>query len=106
MRIQCVALTIALAIIGAGACLAQSVGQARDPNRVYAVTCQYCHDTGIGPVLKGAQFPPDRIRRAVRHGYGSMPAFMPSDITETELAALAQMLNESSLPVGGGGARP
>lgn len=106
MRIQCVALTIALAIIGAGACLAQSASQSRDPNHVYAATCQYCHDTGIGPLLKGAHFPPDRIRLAVRHGHGSMPAFMPSDITETELAALAQMLSESSLPVAGGGAGP
>jgi hypothetical protein len=50
MRIQCVALTIALAIIGAGACLAQSVGQARDPDRVDALTCRDFHDTGIGPV--------------------------------------------------------
>jgi hypothetical protein len=35
-----------------------------------------------------------------------MPAFMPSDITEAELAALAQMLSESSWPVAGEGARP
>jgi hypothetical protein len=35
-----------------------------------------------------------------------MPTFMPSDITEAELAALAQMLSESSLPVAGGGTRP
>jgi 4-cresol dehydrogenase (hydroxylating) cytochrome subunit len=106
MRRYKVGLPLVLAIIGAGACLAQSVSQPRDPSHVYAATCQYCHDTGIGPPLKGAHFPADRIRLAVRHGPGSMPAFMPSDITEPELDALARMLSELSPPVAGRETRP
>jgi 4-cresol dehydrogenase (hydroxylating) cytochrome subunit len=102
----CVGLPLALAIVGAGTCLAQTASQPRDPSHVYAATCQYCHDTGIGPPLKGTHFPADRIRLAVRHGPGSMPAFMPSDITEPELVALARMLSELTPPVAGGEARP
>ena len=106
MRKYCVGLALALAIVDAGACLAQTASQPRDPGQVYAATCQYCHDSGIGPPLKGAHFPADQIRLAVRHGPGSMPAFMPSDITEPELAALARMLSELPPAVAGAGTRP
>jgi mono/diheme cytochrome c family protein len=106
MRVHDVGLTISLAIIGTGACWAQPAGQPRDPDHVYAVTCHYCHDTGIGPVLKGSHYPVDQIRTAVRHGHGSMPSFMPSEITEAELAALVHMLSDAALPKAGEGTRP
>ena len=104
MRKTYAAYTIALA---AGAVsLAQPAAPSRDPDRVYAVTCQYCHDTGIGPLLKGARLAPERIRLAVRQGYGSMLAFAPSEITDAELAALVQMLSEAPPPNAAGGASP
>jgi mono/diheme cytochrome c family protein len=70
----------------------------RDPEQVYAVTCHYCHDNGIGKVLKGAKLAPERIRLAVRQGYVAMPAFAPSFITDAELAALVTLLHEAPAP--------
>jgi mono/diheme cytochrome c family protein len=105
MWVRYVGHAAALAIIGAGTCFAQSAGQQRDPNRIYAITCHYCHDNGIGPALKGANFLPERIRLAVRQGYASMPAFMPSDITDAELAALVQMLSGPAAPTAAAGPR-
>lgn len=102
MRARHVRHTLALALIGAGACVAQAADEPRDPDRVYAITCHYCHDNGIGPALRGASLMPERIRLAVRQGYGSMPAFMPSDITDAELAALVQMLSAPAKPASDG----
>jgi len=106
MRSYHAGLAVALAIIGAGALLAQAADAPRDPNRVYEITCHYCHDNGIGMVLKGAHFPPERIEFAVRHGYASMPAFPPSYITDAELAALARMLSEAAPPAAAAGTKP
>jgi mono/diheme cytochrome c family protein len=106
MRMYHVGTVIALAIIGAGALLAQAADPPRDPNRVYAITCHYCHDNGIGMVLKGTHLPPERIQLAVRQGHASMPAFLPSYITDAELAALAQMLSASEPPAAAPGTKP
>ena len=90
-------------MLGLSACvastvLAQATHEPRDPAHLYDRTCHFCHDTGIGPPLKGSHYPADRIRTAVRHGHGAMIAFTPSEITDSELTALAQMLNQSSQP--------
>lgn len=98
MRTPYAVVTLAITLLAAAECLAQTPGATRDPNRVYAVTCQYCHDTGIGPPLKGARLASERIRLAVRQGYRSMLAFAPSEITDAELAALVQMLSEAAPP--------
>ncbi len=101
-----VGLSFLLAILCAGPCLAQSAGPARDPKRVYAATCHFCHDTGIGVPLKGSHYPADQIRFVVRHGYGAMIAFSPSEITDPELIALAQMLSEAAAPKATAAAHP
>jgi mono/diheme cytochrome c family protein len=106
MRTPHLGIRIALGLGVAAACLAQAASPARAPDRVYAVTCQYCHDTGIGPPLKGAQLAPERIRLAVRQGYRSMLAFAPSEITDAELAALVRMLSEAAPQTSADGVRP
>ena len=106
MRTDHVGIAVALAIIGAGALLAQAADPPRDANRVYEITCHYCHDNGIGMVLKGAHLPPERIQLAVRQGHASMPAFAPSYITDAELAALARMLSESAPPAAAPATKP
>lgn len=98
MRLRHAAAAIALSLIGAGACLARADAPARDPARVYAATCHFCHDTGIGPVIKGDRFTPDRIRFVVRHGDGAMIAFTPAEISHAELAALIDMLERAAAP--------
>ena len=106
MRRSRVGLSFLLAILCTGPCLAQSASPARDPKRVYAATCHFCHDTGIGVPLKGSHYPADQIRFVVRHGYGAMIAFSPSEITDPELIALAQMLSEAAAPKATAGAHP
>jgi hypothetical protein len=106
MRMYLAGTAMALAIIGAGAFLAQAADPPREPNYVYQITCHYCHDNGIGLVLKGAHLPPERIQLAVRQGHASMPAFAPSYITDAELAALAQMISESAAPAAAPGTKP
>jgi hypothetical protein len=85
-------------VIAAGVPLAPGAEPQRDANHIYDITCRYCHDNGIGLLLKGAQIPPERIRLAVRQGYVAMPAFMPSYISDAELAALIEMLRQPPAP--------
>ena len=82
-----------LALLAAGGAEAQSAGQWRDADQMYDTVCAYCHDTGVGPVLKGSQVAPDKIKTAVRHGAGPMPAFKPSEFSDTDLDRLAAMLS-------------
>jgi hypothetical protein len=97
---------IALAMAATGALLAQAAEQSRTPDRVYAITCHYCHDNGIGIALKGMHLPPERIELAVRQGHGAMPAFPPSYITDAELAALSRMLSEAAAPAPAAATKP
>jgi mono/diheme cytochrome c family protein len=91
-------LSFLIALLGAGPCGAQSAGGERDPSQVYAATCHFCHDSGIGVALQGTHLPPDLIRHTVRHGHGAMIAFTPAEIGDRELAALAQWLSAAAPP--------
>ena len=90
---------VATAAIGATIGLGQSASaQAsyeitpREPEFLYDRTCGYCHGHNVGPVLKGRNLSPALIEYFVRNGNGAMPAFKPTEITNRELAALAQWL--------------
>jgi len=67
----------------------------RDPARVYAATCGYCHGTNVGPILLGRHLPADYVAKMARTGRGGMPAFRPSEVTPAELAALAAWISAS-----------
>jgi cytochrome c5 len=64
------------------------------PEQVYAETCHFCHDTGVGHVIKGMHVPAGQIEMIVRHGFGPMPAFTPTAITDPELQRLVQYLSK------------
>jgi mono/diheme cytochrome c family protein len=72
--------------------------------------CSYCHGTGDGPgtmqlkrtrgadkalLTERADLAPDYIEYIVRHGLKSMPAFVPSDLTDAKLKALVAFLTKS-----------
>ena len=97
-----VRLAVLLAVLGVGGSLARAADPVRDPERIYAITCHYCHDNGIGKVLKGARLAPERIQLAVRQGYVAMPAFAPSFISDAELAALVTLLSQAPAPAATG----
>jgi mono/diheme cytochrome c family protein len=77
---------------------AQKLGQVeseRAPEALYSKTCGYCHGKNIGPVIRGRGLPAEAIMRQVRHGQNGMPAFRPTEITNSELDALATWISAS-----------
>lgn len=85
----------ALVVMPGGAAHAQRPDRA--PDFIYARTCGYCHGHNVGPIIRGRDLPPEAIRMFVRHGNGAMPAFKPTEITDSELDALARWI--STTPV-------
>jgi len=80
---------------------AQAAGQWRDGAHVYAKICGKCHDTGIGPVIKGRSLPPEYVQMRVRQGFRAMPPFRPGDLDDAELLALGRYIMQSPAPAGG-----
>lgn len=74
---------------------AQSAEQAASAQRTYARTCGYCHTTGVGPALLGRNLPVALSSYFARHGNRAMPAFKPTDISDAELAELAEYISQS-----------
>lgn len=77
---------------------AQSAGQWRGPEHIWAASCGYCHDTNVGPQLKGRNLPAEAIAYFVRFGGSAMPAFHPSELNERELTVLSAWLAKSIKP--------
>lgn len=78
----------------------QRLGQVlptRPPEKVYAVTCGYCHGHNVGPIIRGRQLPPETVEYFVRHGNGAMPAFRPTEISNAELKALALWISQAPI---------
>lgn len=69
--------------------------QPRAPQYLYDRTCGYCHGHNVGPIILGRGLPPQLISAIVRSGNGAMPAFRPTEITDAELAALAQWIAQA-----------
>jgi mono/diheme cytochrome c family protein len=81
---------------------AQSAGQWKSPEMIFAKVCGYCHDKSradkIGPELMGRKLAAAYVLYTARHGRGGMPAFPESVISPAELAGLAQMIENSAAP--------
>ncbi len=75
--------------------LAYSKDEWKSAAQIYASTCHYCHDTGVGPVLMGRQLPASYIEIRVRNGFNAMPSFKPSEIGVSDLGLLAKWISES-----------
>lgn len=86
--------------IGGGEAFAQAAGQWRDAQHVYSKICANCHEIGVGPVIKGRNLDPDYYQSVVRHGMRAMPAFRPTDVEDSMLRQLAEMLSKSPAPGG------
>lgn len=102
-------------LIAAGVMLAalapvavQSAGQgSRSPQDVFADRCAYCHEAGgwgtrvlarrvpdgEAELLKRSSLPAAYTAAVVRRGIGAMPQFTPTELTDEEIAALADWLD-------------
>lgn len=76
---------------------AQAAGQWKDEQQVWQKICSHCHETGIGPIIKGRGLTPAYYVKVVRHGQRAMPAFRSSDIDDATLEKLANSLAASKL---------
>ncbi len=89
---------LAAGALPGGRASAQSAGQWRAPQEIYAKVCHYCHDTHVGPVLFGRALPSAYVQATVRAGKHAMPSFRPSEISNAELAKLGDWIENSPAP--------
>jgi mono/diheme cytochrome c family protein len=67
----------------------------KDGTEVYAKVCAYCHDQGVGPVIRGRALPPVYIRNVVRNGNRAMPAFRAAEIDDETLSKVAEYISKN-----------
>lgn len=77
-----------------GLATGQAANEWHGPEHLYRSTCIYCHETGVGPTLKGRgqELSASYIYIFLRKGSGPMPAFKPSAISDADAKALADWL--------------
>lgn len=92
MRVFRTSLTI-LALIAAGGAAADSSGKWISGQEAYSKVCGYCHDRGIGPVIKDMNKNPDLVTHSVRHGNRAMPAFRRTEVDDATLASIINYIN-------------
>ena len=68
----------------------------KDGAEVYAKVCAFCHETSVGPILRGRELDPLYIRLVVRHGNRAMPAFRASEIDDQSLEKLAEYVSKTA----------
>lgn len=66
----------------------------KDGAEVYAKVCGYCHDTQVGPQIRGRSLSETYIRAVVRNGNRAMPSFRSSEIDDESLAKLAEFISK------------
>ena len=67
----------------------------RPAEQIYLETCSYCHDHGIAPVITGRQLPLTQLTTVIRNGLNAMPAFRPTDISDSELKSVATWISNT-----------
>lgn len=68
----------------------------KDGAEVYAKVCALCHETSVGPALRGRELDPLYIRLIVRNGSRAMPAFRASEIDDASLEKLAEYISKAA----------
>jgi mono/diheme cytochrome c family protein len=98
MRITTGLAVAGVMLVGGAAFASQKIGQPqgeRAPEVLYAKTCGYCHGKNVGPVIRGRALPAASTAAIVRKGQNGMPAFRQTEITKSELDALAKWISTS-----------
>lgn len=74
-------------LVSTGVARADSSGEWKSGKEVYDKVCGYCHETGVGPPIKGRGAPLE-YRAIVRYGRRAMPQFRSAEISEELLTKL------------------
>lgn len=67
----------------------------KDGTEVYAKVCGHCHETTVGPAIRGRDLPVDYIRSVVRNGFRAMPSFRSSEIDDASLEKVAEYISKN-----------
>lgn len=98
---------VILALAVAGGIAASTAGAAseqtaepgfrwKDGAEVYRKICAFCHETKVGPVIRGRSLDPTYITFIVRQGNRAMPAFRASEIDDESLEKLAEYVSKTA----------
>ena len=68
----------------------------KDGAEVYAKVCALCHETKVGPAIRGRGHDPLYVRLIVRNGSRAMPAFREAEIDDHTLEQLAEYVSKSA----------
>ena len=68
----------------------------KDGAEDYNKGCALCHETSVGPTIRGRSLDPTYIQLIVRHGSRAMPAFRASEIDDQSLEQLAEYVSKSA----------
>lgn len=96
-RSLCISVTVISLLLVPCVSRANAAGQWRDGMHVYEKVCSYCHDIGVGPLIKRTEKPAEYIHYIVRNGFRAMPAFRASEINDAELKLLADFIKSAPL---------
>lgn len=93
--VSCLALPFAVS-----ACTASAAGDGswKTGEEVYAKICGHCHDTGVGPELRGRHLPAPFFVAVARQGLRAMPAFPASYIDDASLQKVAEYIANAPAP--------
>lgn len=91
-------LSTAALLLAPPAARAQSAGEWRGPEHLWGALCSYCHGAGVSLQLLGTKLPAATIVEFTRKGLKAMPPFAPTQISDAELAALAEWISRSEPP--------
>jgi mono/diheme cytochrome c family protein len=65
-----------------------------DGAEVYEKVCTFCHETRIGPTIRGRGLDPIYVSFIVRNGIRAMPAFREAEIDDQSLQKLAEYVSK------------
>lgn len=96
------------AVLGGSVAAASGSETRRSSEQIYAERCAYCHSRGgwgtrslarrvpgrEAVLLDRVDLPPAYTSFVVRYGIGAMPQFNPTELSDAELAELAQWLED------------
>lgn len=68
----------------------------KDGAEVYGKVCGLCHETKVGPALRGRGLDPLYIKIFVRNGLRAMPAFRSSEIDDESLEKVAEYVSKTA----------
>ncbi len=92
------AFSVLMGVAGAASATSTDDDRIQVGKAKYDKLCALCHEVGVGPELKGRQLPPAYISAIARNGFLAMPAFPHTHISDEELLAVGEYIQQTPAP--------